>query len=440
MRYQDLINRVLKEGFEEVEVYATTSKSATYKLENEELSTLVDRNLYSVTVRAKKSDKMCYAMTESLKDNDIEYIINQLNASFSLLNSEEVEFIYDGSGKYTEVPEEEIDADLHTPQEKIDLLKKTSIDTLAKSDKIKKIGYSEYSETEVLTEISNSKGLNLSRTSGYMSLFVGAVAVDKDDTKLGFGGDMTTKFNDFDTEKIVKDAVNDSVNMLNADFIKTGKYPVVFRDDIATEILGAFLSVFSGEAALKKLSNLVNKENTKVFGDNITIVDDPFDDQALFKVPFDDEGVPCAKKNIVENGVFKTFLHSQKTANHFGVLPTGNGFKMGASISVGPCNLKLENGTLSRDEIIATIDKGVFITSVQGLHAGLNPISGSFNVQSSGYLIENGKISKPITLFVTSGNFFEMFNAVELISNDHEKYSGVYCPSIKIKELMISGK
>ena len=111
------------------------------------------------------------------------------------------------------------------------------------------------------------------------------------------------------------------------------------------------------------------------------------------------------------------------------------------AVATRPTNMFIKEGKLSKDEIIATIEDGIFITQVNGLHAGLNPISGDFNVQSSGFLIKNGKLDAPVTLFVTSGNFFEMMNNVEEIGNDIEKrFTGVSAPTLKIKSLAISGK
>jgi PmbA protein len=163
---------------------------------------------------------------------------------------------------------------------------------------------------------------------------------------------------------------------------------------------------------------------------------------ALVKNSFDDEGVPCVTKNVVENGVFKGFMHTLKSANALGSKPTGNGFKAGGgAISSQPTNLYLQEGELTKDEIIATVEDGIYLTDVGGLHAGLNPISGDFNVQGTGFVIKNGKIDRPITLFVVSGNFYEMMNNVELIGNDIEKrFVGVACPTLKIKSLAISGK
>lgn len=77
------------------------------------------------------------------------------------------------------------------------------------------------------------------------------------------------------------------------------------------------------------------------------------------------------------------------------------------SISTEPTNLFIKEGNLSKDEIISTVEEGIYITEVNGLHAGLNPISGDFNVQSSGYMIKNGKIDKPITLLSLQVTFLK---------------------------------
>ena len=132
-------------------------------------------------------------------------------------------------------------------------------------------------------------------------------------------------------------------------------------------------------------------------------------------------------------------MHNQKTAHFFGTESTGNGGKCGKGVR--PNNLVLLPGEMTKDEIIKEIKHGIYITSVAGLHAGLNPISGDFNVQSKGFLIKNGKLDQPVTLFVTSGNFYELLNNVEEIGNDIEKrFTGVASPTLKIKSLAISGK
>ena len=294
----------------------------------------------------------------------------------------EPEFMYEGGASYESVPVVESDYKEHSTAEKIDLLKKLEKETLATSDKIKKIGYCEYDEVSKEINILNSKGLNLNKKYSYVEAFVGALAEENDQTVMGYSVDVNFKLNDLDTNKIVKEASEMAVSQLGAGSVNSGRYPVVLKRDVATPILAAFSSIFEGSSALLKTTILTDKIGQKVFGDNITIYDDPFYSDSLIKVAFDDEGVPCKTKKIVEKGVFKGFLHNLKTANYFNVEPTGNGFKEGVAgkIGTGPTNMFIEPGNLTKDEIISTVEKGIFVTDVNGLHAGLNPISGDFNV------------------------------------------------------------
>ena len=151
--------------------------------------------------------------------------------------------------------------------------------------------------------------------------------------------------------------------------------------------------------------------------------------------------MPCKTIEVVKDGVFTGFFHNLRSAKFFNEIPTGNGFRHGASTSVAPVNLHIQEGSKSEEEIIASIEKGILITEVNGLHAGLNPISGNFNVQSSGYLIENGQKAAPITLFVISSNFYEMLNnVVEVANNTEPNFNGTASPSLYIREVQVSGK
>ena len=132
------------------------------------------------------------------------------------------------------------------------------------------------------------------------------------------------------------------------------------------------------------------------------------------------------------------FLHNLKTAQAFNIQPTGNGTLGG---NIGPNNFHIANGDTSPSEAIKGIKEGLLIKDLQGLHAGLNPISGDFSAQSSGFLIKDGKIDRPVTLIVVSGNFLKMLNEVGCVCNDLEfGYDGFGSPSVLFNGLPISGK
>lgn len=441
--YNEIINKGLSLGISEIELYIVTSKGMNMSLTDGKLDSNNFTENFGMSIRGLYNGKMGYVSLESTEEAAVEFALNSLIENATKVTSSEKAFIYDGSGDYQFVESVDADYNEHSVGEKIEKLQKISKAVLAVDDRIKKVGHCRYGENASTTEIINSKGLNLKREFSYAMVGVGALASDGKDNSIGFGSDVQFEFNKIDDEKIVKKATERALASLGAGSLKTGVYPAVFRYDVMTSILQAFSIVFCGDSAVKKLTLLTDKINQKTFGENINIIDDPFCDKAIVKQPFDDEGVPSYTKNIVENGVFKGFMHNLASADFFNTQSTGNGFKasVASSVNVSPTNLYLQPGEKTLEEVIATMENGVLVTSVAGLHAGLNPISGAFNVQASGFEIKDGKIARPVTLFVVSSNFYELLNNIDDIANDLEdNFMGVASPSVKIKSVMISGK
>ena len=155
---------------------------------------------------------------------------------------------------------------------------------------------------------------------------------------------------------------------------------------------------------------------------------------------FDDEGVATYNKDIVKNGVLKTYLYNLETARIDGVATTGNGVNAGSKIGVSPFYLELKPGKKTLDEVFNIVNNGIYITDLQGAHAGLNPTSGNFSLKASGFLIEEGKLTRPVNLITVSGNLLQLFKDVEEVANDTKIYaSGIATPSVVIKELSIGG-
>ncbi len=441
MTYQEIINLAKELHIDEFEIYASNQSNNTLKIFNGKLESYNAKDLFSVSLRGKVNGKMAYASTESLEEESIKNAINKLIESSKLITSLEEDEIFGEKVHYMTVVEAVSDADQYSLAEKQELLKELEQQTLAYDSRIKQVGYCQYAETKGSVTIVNSKGVNLTRNFSYLVLVCGAYAAENGETNMGYAHKIGLNFKSLDAKKLAIEAGKKAVSGLNASFVKSGAYPVVFDKEVATDLLQAFLGIFSGINAMKKMTLLEGKVGEKIFGDNITIIDDPFAENALIKVPFDDEAYPCSKRAVVENGVFKGFFHSLKTAKFFNESPTGNGFRSGNQIVPSPTNLYLKPGAFSKEQVLEGIEEGIYITSLQGLHAGLNVVAGTFNLQSSGYMIRDGKLAEAVTLFVVSGNFFEMMNNVEKIANDLEgEFTDVACPTIKVNGLMVSGK
>lgn len=442
MTYREIIDLGLSLGLEEIELYISESKKNVIKVFDGELMNYNVSDTFGMSVRGLYNGKMCYAYTESLEDKDIKMILNQLIQNAGTITSTEKENVFGGAENYAEVKDLKCDFTLHPLSEKIALLKRIAEKALSVDSRIIRVGYNVYQEVETTVKIINSKGLDLKRNYSFSFVVLGVQATDGKNNTVGYSQNIFTDFNKIDEERLVRECTKTALDSLGAGRVESGEYPVVLNREVASDLISSFKSVFLGTSALRKLTNLTDKVGEKVFGDNITFVDDPFCKDSVMQMAFDDEGVPCYTKNIVENGVFKGFMHSIKTAEAFGTKSTGNGFKAGIQGPVGTdaSTFCLKEGNHTEDELIASVEKGVYISEITGLHAGVNPISGAFNVQSSGFLIENGKKTKPVTLFVLSGNFYEVFNNVEMIADNTDKpINGVGSPAILVKGLMISG-
>ena len=440
MNYQNIIEKGLSLGLTEIELYESSSVSNKITLFQGKVNTYTLNNTKSLSMRGKYNGQMGYASTESFDEEGINHCLETLIQNAKYLSSTDVDYMFDGNAEYVKVENPVADYEEVSFEEKVNFLSKLESRLINFDKRIVNVELT-YMERASKTRLINSHGINLSKEYSYMVFYAEALAVDGDQSAAKFEADVNTKFSELDADKVFDKLTENVINSLGAGFVQSGKYPVVLSRDVASSIVSAFSSVFSGESAMRKMSILVDKVNQQVFGKNITIINDPFTDKALFKESFDDEGVPCQTIEVVKNGVFTGFFHNLRSANFFKQAPTGNGFRHGASTTVSPVNLHVQEENFTEDEIIATIENGIYITEVNGLHAGLNPISGNFNVQSSGYLIENGKKTKPVTLFVLSSNFYEMLNNVEAIANNTEpNFNGIASPSLKIKEVQISGK
>ncbi len=428
-------------GITEIEVYAEQGNGIEITAFNGEIEKNTAYNTNVLAIRGVYNNQIVTIYEENDSDEVIPSIIAKIKDNCSIMNKVDPFFIYGGDKNYPKIAEKECDFDKYSLEDKSNLCLEVTKKLKAASEYVTKTEVS-YEETEVTTTIKNSNGLDVKSHARYGFLVVEAIAEKAGETKTGFDYVRFNSIKNLDVDSLVSSAVKDAVGSFGAESIASGSYPVVLDKKVVSSILGAFSSIFSADGVLKNMSFLKGKLGEKIFGDNITLVDDPLSLDAPAQHPFDDEGVCCYSKNVVENGVLKTYLHNLKTAAMMNTTSTGNGFKAGVqgSVGVSPSNLYLKPGQVSFAGLLEQVKNGVYITNVAGLHAGLNPISGAFNLQSSGYLIENGKLSKPVTLIIISGTLQELLNNVLIVGSDFEFKRGVGAPSLAIKSMAVSGK
>lgn len=434
--YQNWIKKGLEKGLSDIEIYAVEKTNLSIEVYEQKIEKNEISAMNSVLVKGIYNNKVAKVRIESLDDENVDFMFNQLIDSAKNITANEPAIIFEGSKKYPEVLDDSFDFQSIDPRVKVDALLKLE-KGISMAKELSKVESVSYSESESRTTIVNSKGLNLSRHNTYATIYAVGVYKKNEQIKTGMSYQIVKNYHDIDIDKLILDNIKDGVGQLGAKTIQSKSYPVVFSNEMFGNILSVFTDIFTGEAAYRKLTKLLGKEGELIASPIVNLIDDPLYDKALFKVPFDDEGVACEKRAWIKDGKFIDFIHNLKTAEIFNKKSTGNGFTSG----IEPTNLYLEPQDITFEEVIGSINDGVYITDLVGLHAGVESVSGDFSLQAAGFKINNGKLSEPVDMIVVSGNFFTMLKDIEAVANDFIfGLSGIGTGAVKVKALTVAGE
>ncbi|WP_231712449.1 TldD/PmbA family protein [Vineibacter terrae] len=239
-------------------------------------------------------------------------------------------------------------------------------------------------------------------------------------------------------EKIGRTAGEKAVRRLNPRRMKSTKAPVVYDQRVASSMLGHLAGAINGRAIARKTSFLLDRLGQRIFKPGLRIIDDPHRKRESGSRPFDGEGLPTRRWNIVDDGTLTTWVLDLASARQLDLAPTGHGSR-GVSGPPGPStsNLYLEAGSASVDELIADIDNGLYITELIGF--GVNGVTGDYSRGAAGFWIENGKLAWPVSGMTVAGNLKDMFLNLTP-ANDLVFKGAVNAPTVRIDGMTIAGE
>ena len=431
---------------EEYELYYQLEESASASAFRHEIKNVAGASEGGVCLRCLVNGKMGYASTQLLTEESARALVRRAAENALVLETTEPEFLVKGGQSYQS-------AAVNTaPLPDAGTLRTIA---LAGQDALyAQPGVVDGSETEVLAghvciAIHNSKGLDLQYENTFSGVVMSAVVSDgKPDGEKGSKYKIRIGALDkLDLNAAAGEAAAEARESLGAGTAPTGTMPVVFSPEAMADLLATFSPIFDAERVQKGLSLLKDKEGTSIASPAVTLVDDPFYAKSAMPMPFDAEGTPTYRKNVIESGVLNTLLYNLRTAGAAGKTTTGNASKSGYASEVGisPFTMYLSSGDLTQAQLLEKAQNGVLITFLGGLHAGANPISGDFSLQSAGFLIENGQKGAPVRSFTVAGNFFDLLRGITAVGNDPEPpmstgSTGFTSPSVLVEGLSIAGK
>lgn len=440
---KELFKKGQQSGFRDMEIFYSSNKSTSVKVLDHEVKNYVITEQGGVSFRGIYHNNMGYSFTEKLDEQSIDLLVEEAMENAEIIEIDDQEVLFAGADHYETLNRYSEAVANVSPEELIAAAFEMEHVALNANSLVKRVIQCSALKSEGETIIVNTKGLHCH--SKYTNLSAGIYLLASDGKQTATGGEYDFTLKDFaklNFKKIAETAAKEAVSKLGADSITTGNYPIIFRYDTATELLESFVSIFSGEVVEKGFSRLQGKLGEKIAGDNITIIDDPLLEETPGAAAFDAEGYPTKKLELIKEGKLLSFMHNRKTAKKAGTESTGNATKSGYSgvVSVGPHNFYLQPGEASLDHLIEKTDNGVFIVELQGTNAGINPVSGDFSLYGIGFIIQNGKLGRPINQITVSGNFYEILNNIEEIANDLHIRGAISSPSIKVKSLTVAGK
>ncbi len=212
---------------------------------------------------------------------------------------------------------------------------------------------------------------------------------------------------------------------------------VVFDPRMARGIAGHIAGAINGASVARKTSFLRDKMGKQVLKTGLSVTDDPLVVRGSSSRPFDGEGITGERLVMIEDGVLNHWFLSTSTANELGLSTNGRGVRGGTSVTPASTNLALEPGEISPEELIRSVDTGFYVTELIG--QGVNMVTGEYSRGATGFWIENGELSYPVSEVTIASNLVDMFMRITPASDIDRKF-GVAAPTLAIEGMTLAGR
>lgn len=234
----------------------------------------------------------------------------------------------------------------------------------------------------------------------------------------------------WDYGNTVSEITESAGQMLYADYVESGSYPVIMANSfggvIFHEACGHLLETTQIE---RGTTPFIDKKGEKIAHENLTAWDEGLTDQEFGTIDMDDEGMPAQRTLLIENGILKNFISDRAGAIRTGHPRTGSGRRQSYAFAAASRmrNTYIDVGDYSTEDLFASVDKGIYCKKMGGGSVGP---TGQFNFGvDEAYLVENGKITKPLKGATLIGEAVDVMQKISMSSKDLGLAAG-FCGSI----------
>lgn len=229
-------------------------------------------------------------------------------------------------------------------------------------------------------------------------------------------------------EAVAGVAVERALGLVGAGPEPSGLYPCVVEGRFAAPLLTWLLAPLFGQALQQKRSVFEGRLGQAIGSPALTLIDDPFVPEGQGSRPFDGEGMAALRRPLFEAGLLKGYLLDTYYASKLGQEPTCGDWS----------NLVLPPGPKSAPELLAALDRGLWIRGFSGGNS--NPTTGDFSIGIRGQWVEGGRVVRPVSEMNLSGNHLTFWKQLVEAGADVNLYSALRTPSLRFGPVQFSGR
>lgn len=425
MTTKTFFQKAKSKGIKNIQIVETYENTGQMELINKELETFEISNHTGYQIKAEYNGKTVKAASDYLDVSILDTIIMKATYTDSKYQDD---YLTDKShnNKMDDMPQIDISNELDVLKELDDIRKDyPEVNNLTLS----------YSEIYEKKRIVNSNGVDI-ETACHLYEFVPEIVTKEKDSTTSYDRVYlkTNKDSLNMKDNLIKD-IKMALKQTKKEKLKTQKYDIIVDSTVMKSILSNFIDMLSATNIRQKISCLEGKLNEKVFSDKLTIIEDPKNDDYPGATIFDDEGTETEKKEIIKDGVLKTYLYNIKEAKEQNQKTTGNGYS-----SISTRNMYIKPGDKTLEEMMKKLKNGIYITDCMGsMNTAINPNTGNISLQIFGFIIENGEIKCGFEPSVMTTTIFELLSNIEEIENQVTFIKqSVGSPCLLVKDISIA--
>ena len=407
---------------EQVEAFLAherTFQVKTYMGEVESISAAEPRG---AGVRVIVDGRAGFAYTTDLDDSGLDDVVSRARESARFATEDEAVGVADAWSVPPADVEGLIDPTLVgvTPDEKVSFAVELERATRTADKRIRTVEEAMYADSESTVAIATSTGLKGTYSSTDAWCYSYAIAAEGDDTQVGFEFDVARGFKGLDAAAVAARAAERAVGTLGATKIPSARMPVVFDRYVAGQFLGVLARALTAESVQKGRSLFAGKLDEQVAAATLSLVDDGRVPGAPGSAPWDAEGTPTQRTQVIGDGTLRSYLHDLTSARREGKQSTGNatraGFKSAPGIS--PTNLAFEPFGGSAADVMQRAGRALLVQDFHGVHSGANPVTGDFSVGATGRLLENGSLGRPVKEVTIAAPLLDILKGIVAVADD----------------------